>query len=279
MTAAIGAFNAFLTGAFGLVCAPFRSLAPIWPIALVSFATGVAMVWIFGKVSNQKAIRLVRNRIRGNLIGVGLFRNDVGLVLRLQARVLRDTLTYMRHSLVPMLVTIVPVVLIAIQLNLRFSVRPLHPGETAIVKATMRKDAALDATLLDATTAGGVAVDSPPVRIASEREISWRVRGVRPGAYLLALHSGNETLSKEIVVGDQTWRAVSAVRTGAGAMEMLLWPGEPPLPSSSPFESIELAYPALDIALFGWRVHWLVLFFVLSIAFGFALKGVLGVEV
>ena len=42
---------------------------------------------------------------------------------------------------------------------------------------------------------------------------------------------------------------------------------------------MEISYPVLDLTVFGWNVHWLLAFFVLSIAFGFAFKDALGVEV
>ena len=36
---------------------------------------------------------------------------------------------------------------------------------------------------------------------------------------------------------------------------------------------------ALAMPVFGWNIHWLVYFFVLSLAFGFAFKGVFGVQI
>ena len=139
----------------------------------ISFVSGVVMVWIFGKVSDQDTIRQVRERIRGNLIGVRLFQSDIGVVLQLQRRIFGDTFSYMRYALVPMVVLLVPVVLIMTQLNLRFAARPLEPGESAVIKA----------------------------------------------------------------------------------------------------------YPPLELGAFGWSINCLVAFFVLSLGFGFAFKGTLGVEV
>ena len=34
-----------------------------------------------------------------------------------------------------------------------------------------------------------------------------------------------------------------------------------------------------QVGIFGWGIHWLILFFVLSIAFGFALKDRFGVTI
>jgi hypothetical protein len=41
--------------------------------------------------------------------------------------------------------------------------------------------------------------------------------------------------------------------------------------------SIVVAYPEDAVSVFGWHVNWLVAFFVLSVAFAFALRGRMGV--
>ena len=121
-------FNNLVTRLFDLVLRPFGSLDPLWGLTAVSIVTGVLMLWIFGKVSNQEAIRTVRNRIRGNLIGIRLFGDDLGILFRLQGRILRQTAVYLGYSFVPLLVMIVPVVIILAQMNLRFSGRSMEPG-------------------------------------------------------------------------------------------------------------------------------------------------------
>lgn len=277
MSGLVKIVDIFLTGLFDILVWPFKSLAPIWPILFISFVAGIIMLWIFGKVSNQDAIKRIRDRIRGNLIGVRLFQDDIGVLLRLQGTILIDTLRYMKHSLVPMLIMIVPVLLIMIQLNLRFSVRPLAPDETTVLKVRVRDASALRGGLvLDASP--GFTVETPPVRIPSEREVAWRIRAGKAGRYTVKVRLGDEVVEKELVVGDG-WASVSPLRTGGGITENLLYPGESPLLPSLMIESVTVNYPNLDVTIFGFAIHWLVLFFALSIAFGFAFKGVLGVEV
>ncbi|HOE11024.1 MAG TPA: hypothetical protein PLQ35_08200 [bacterium] len=277
MVVAIGLLNGILTTVFEMVLWPFYSVDPIWGIIFISLLTGAIMVWIFGKVSNQDRVREIRNRIRGNLIAVRLFQYDLGVVFSLQGRILRDTLTYMQYSLVPMLILIVPVTFIIIQLNLHFSVRPMRVGERAIVTATMRDPAALKRNpVMEAPEA--IRVETPGVRVESAREISWRIICARDGKYPLRVRVGDEVVEKEIRVG-MDWGRVSEIRVGSSVLDMLLYPGEPSIPASSPVESIRVKYRPLELAVFGWHIHWLILFFVLSIVFGFALKGVMGVEV
>lgn len=276
MASAIDLLNRILTTTFDLVCRPFQMLSPIWALTAISFVTGVAMVWVFGRISNQDAIREIRDRIRGNLIGVRLYRHEVGVMLRLQGRIFRDTAAYMKHSVLPMLLLIVPVIFIMAQLNLRFAVRPLAVGEPAIVKAFVRDAALLDRSVaLDASS--GVRIETPPVRISSAREVAWRIRAVEPGRHDVTVRVGNETVETVIVAGPG-WGPVPQRRTGRGAIDVLLYPGERAIAATLPVEAIEIGYPALQMEAFSLPVDWLIGFFVLSLAFGYLLKGALGVE-
>ena len=70
MAALVDLGNAALTAAFDLVCLPLRPLPPMVGLAAVSGAVGVLLVWLFGRLSDQRRIREARDRIRGNLLGV-----------------------------------------------------------------------------------------------------------------------------------------------------------------------------------------------------------------
>ena len=277
MVTVIDITNRVLTPIFDLVCWPFLALPPIWAMTAISLVSGVVMVWIFGKVSDQDTIKRVREQIRGNLIGVRLFQSDIGIVLRLQRRIFGDTFRYMRYALVPMVVLLIPVVLIMTQLNLRFAARPLEPGEPALIKAYVRDSAVLEGEVsLDVPD--GITVETPGVRIPSTREVAWRVRVNASGDHRLRVRVGDQTVETRLIAGDQ-WGAVPQRRTGRGMFDTLLYPGEPPIPGNHPVEAVEIVYPPLELGIFGWSVNWLVAFFVLSLAFGFAFKDLLGVEV
>ncbi len=78
-------------------------------------------------------------------------------------------------------------------------------------------------------------------------------------------------------VGDD-WGAVAALRARS-LITALLYPGEPLLTPPDEIATIEVQYPPLILMLFGWPVHWLVIFLVLSLLTGFAFKRMLGVEI
>ena len=275
MTTVIYTLNQAMELLFSLLLWPFRTLAPIWGLSFVSVLTGILMVWVFGRVSNQQGIARVRDRIRGNLLGVRLYQHDVPVVLSLQGRILRDTLTYMNHSLAPMLVLLIPILLILVQLNYSFGFRPLLPGEATLFKATFSDSAVLEEPLR-LVAPDGIDVETPPVRIPTAGEVAWRIRVKAPGSHSVKLWVGGESVEKQVEVGSG-WRPVSPLKS-ARLADVLLYHGEEPLPAAAQVSSLELEYPPLSIRLLGWEVHWLVFFFVASIAAAFALKGPMGVQ-
>jgi uncharacterized membrane protein (DUF106 family) len=275
----MGAFISALTGLFDLVFLPFRSLHPVWGLTIVSLVTGLIMLWLWGKVSDQDAIKLVRDRIRGNLIAIRLFGDDLGLLFKLQGRIIGQTLVYMRYALFPMLILIIPVILILTQLHLRYEARPLLPDEQAVVKVELREDVPVDGAVRLEVPAG-VAVETPPVHAARIHEVSWRIRAEEPGEYELKVHTAGGVLGKELRVGEE-WGPTSPRRTGMGFLDLLLFSGEDPIPEASPVARIDVTYPAQDppLTVFGFGVHWLIFFFVASLAFGFLFKKPFGVEI
>ena len=279
MISIVSAFNTVLTFLFGLVYEPLKWLGPFWSLVGISWLSGIFMVWVFGKVSNQAAIQRTRDRLSGELIGLRLFKDDLRVFFGLQYQVLVWTLRYLRLSLVPMVILMMPTMLILIQLNYHYGLRPLRVGEQALVKVKLHDASALargaDITL---TAPGNLKIETDGVRIADLKEVCWRVRGVAPGRFDLTVSTGQEKVTKQMTVGGRL-EGVSSIRTGEGGLTALLYPGERPLPSQSSLASIEILYPELDISVLGKHVNWLILFLVVSLVFGYAFKGLLGVQI
>jgi len=265
--------NSVLTGLFDLFFRLFSS--PLWALTVFSVLTGVVMLWFFGRISNQAAIGTIRDRIRGDLIAIRLFGDDLGLMLRLQGQLLRDNAVFLKYALIPLLVMIVPFLFILAQLNLRYGASPLEPGATATVKVTLT-DAAMIERGVTLEAPAGVTVETQGVRVAQLREVAWRIRAQQPGRHRLLVHVGDEPVEKELRVGEE-WGSVSTLR-GKSFFDLLLYPGEPPIRSDA-VESIEITHEPLALALFGWSVNWIAFFILLSIIAGFALRRTLGVEI
>jgi hypothetical protein len=278
MTSLVGLINSVMVLLSGWFVSPFRGVHPIWPIAAISLITAVLMLWVFGKLSNQKAIRTVRQRIRGNLLAVRLYQHDVKTILHLQWRIFVDTFIYLRYSLGPFLVMVVPIVLVLAQIQLYFSVKPVEVNQSVVVKAVLKDPSVLTNANASLTVDNqSVEIETPPVRSMEEGEVAWRIKGLQPGRHRLVFQFGGSELEKELVVGDG-WTRVPFLRTSS-ALDAFLYPGEDLITAAQPFSELEVDYSALPILILGWDFHWLLLFFLLSLIFALILRRPMGVEI
>ncbi|HUT73267.1 MAG TPA: hypothetical protein VM221_00340 [Armatimonadota bacterium] len=270
--------NSIMNAIFDVILRPFAGLSPWYGIAAVSLVTGVVMLLVFRYTSNQRALRRAKDRIRAHLLEVRLYRDDMGVLLRAQKDILLNNLAYLGHSLRPVAVMIVPVVLILVQLNTRYGYRPPRPGEAVILAAWFEPGADLIAHPPRLIAPPGLKVETPALRMPALHEVDWRIGAERPGAYVVRLVTAAGEVEKRITVASG-WARVSPRRVGSGLWETLLNPGEAPLPAGAAVREITVGYAPAALPLWRWNVHWLVAFFVLSIAFGFALRGVFRVEI
>lgn len=278
--------NTLLARSFDVVLAPFRALPPIVGLIAVSLATAVAMLLIFRRTSDQKRLAAVKRQIHAAIFEIRLFNDDMRAIFRAQGEILRHNLTYLRLSLVPMLWMIVPLVLVIAQLQFHYGYDGLAPGQAVLLKAEVRESVALssviptEVSLASTADRREVAALEVPLQIEAQtravwipatREVIWRIAPREPGDYELRLRVGSEQFTKSIRVSNDVVRR-SPVRLEVGFLNQLLYPAEAPLPREAALTSISLAYPERDIQVLGWGIHWMIVYFVLSMVFAFALR-------
>jgi len=272
-------FNSFFGKIFDVLFIPFRNLSPWYGMVFISFLIGLFMLFVFRYTSNQQGIRRVKNRIKAHLLELRLFKDSFATSLKAQGSILRCNMRYIGFSARPMLVMIIPVILIIIQLYLWFDYQSLSLGEETILKVTLKEDYNPIKVNLILEPSSGFVVETPPLRLEEDREIDWRLRAKEKGVYDIVLVSDGQEIHKKIAIEEKPLSKIIPAKVGKNFFAQVLKPGEAPLPSNSPLESIEILYPSKRMNLFGWRIHWLIVFFVLTIVFGFAFKGVFKVEV
>lgn len=269
--------NAVLRIVFDVLLRPFRELPPLAGLLIVSLPVAVGMLLVFKATSDQKALDAVKRQIHACLFEIRLFNDDFRAILRAQSEVLRWNLRYLLLSLVPLAWMIVPLVLVVAQLQFHYGYRGLAPGESALVKVELQQaSGSKPSAALEAPQ--GLRVETPALWIPELRELAWRIRAESPGDYEINVKLGDVVETKSIVVSEAVRRR-SPIRVGPGWLDQLIYPAEPPLPGSSPIRSIIVTYPERDVEVFGWGLHWMVIFIVLSIAFAFLLRGPLKVTI
>ena len=212
---------------------------PLFTLIPISILSGVAALWIFGRLSNQCAIEKAKQRVAARLYELRLFVDEPKLIAQALGGLVHDNLRYLALTLLPGAAVAIPTFFLLIQLDGFYGYEPLQPGHTTLV--TVQSD---QATL---TVSDGFIVETPPVRIPERGQISWRVR---------VLRSASGTLRATLPGGPVTTR-ISAE------------PGLQRLTSRAP---IEIDYSVADS-------NWMLWFFVISMTAAFLLRRRLGVSI
>lgn len=255
---------------FDLLLSPFAMLPPLWGLFAISAIAGVFLVFIYGKVSNQRKLREVKRGIGAALFESILFRRDLKVSLGAQLRMLKGAGSYFLLALPPLAILLVPCVLLLAQLQVRYGLRPLHPGESTLLSVTAKEGV----DLRDLVVGPPQSLElSPPVRIPSLHEATWRVQPQVAGSYELTLPSLNAALPLEVAGVTPRLRPL----TSRAFWDRVLYPSDLALPES--LESISVVYPERDYSVLGVSMHWVILFFVVSLISGLGAAKALHIEV
>jgi hypothetical protein len=266
-----------LTKLFTLLLKPFEGGYALGGLIFISVLTGGVMLFLFRLTSNQQAMKEVKTKISAYFLELRLYSQDISNVIASQGKILRSNLTYMKLSLVPAVVMIVPVILVMVQLNLLYASIQLRPGETALVKVKVSEGFDVMRNRLDLECVGGVEKASPGVRIPSLNEVCWKIRLTERGVHSITLNSQAGKIQMPIY-GSGRLVPVYGMAKKASLGEAVWNPGSPTVPPEVPIESVEVTYRPMEFGLLGINLSWLWTFLIISFAFGLCLKFILKVE-
>lgn len=280
---ALAGINAALTVAFDAAFVLLGALPPLASLLLVSLATSAVMLLVVARTSNQPGMAATKRAMHAGLFEIRLFNDDLVAILRALGAVLRANGRYLLLSLVPLLWMIVPLVLAIAQLQAFYGYAGLEVGKPVLVKAERREGAGGATTGRGDSGAGPtleappeVRVETPAVQLAGSTELLWRIVPTAAGDYAITVRDGNRAATKTLVVSNGLARR-SPARVSPGFVDQLLYPSEPLLDDGSPVASITVAYPEPGIGVLGVGVHWMIFFFVVSMAGAFILARRFGV--
>jgi hypothetical protein len=271
--------NAALVTAFDVVLGPLMGLPPLVSLLLVSLVTAAAMLVVVARTSNQRAMIETKRGIHAALFEIRLYGDQPGLMLRAFGEVLVRHGRYLVLSLAPLAWMSVPLVLVIAQLQAFYGYAGLQTGVPALITVQLMADsgsAAAPVLVLEAPSAVGLETGAVP--LAGSNEIVWRIRPRREGTYALTFRESGAAVTKSLLVSPTPGRR-SPMIVAAGLADQALYPSEAPLPASSRIASIAVTYPEPGIDIFGWRMHWMIVYGVLSLACAFILARRFGVTI
>ena len=271
--------NQLLTGGAALFLAPFRN-HPTTGLMVWSTVTGIIMAYVFGKTSNQRALRRAADSIRAQLFAVKLFKEDLVVTFQCQLQLLKSTGARLLHSIPPMLVMFVPLLFVLTQLAMRYEFRPLRKSEQTVVTMRVKPDAWREIRDVELSSTEDIVVETKSLRDQRSSTIHWRVRANGADTSLLQWKVGDQTISKELPMSASptALRVANPMRPGNSMWDSILYPAEASLPSESPITSIEVELPPRETPILGWNVPWWATFFLVSMLVAFVAGKFMGVQ-
>ncbi len=269
-------FNSAIRAAVEGYVRLFGDAHPLVSLIPLSIAIGIAMLWVFGKTSNQKAIARQKKKVQAYLLELRLFGDDPGMLWKAQKALVIGNFKYIGLMFKPAIYLTLPMVVLLFHLDAVYGIAPIAEGRTAIVTVQAAGRLANTTPVPTLTAPAGVEIETPGVRALDEGQFSWRIRAnaVTDGALQFAWDG--KQWEKSITTGGGS-QYVSYHR-GSSALESIATPGEPLLHVEQ-IESVDITYPAIEIQTGDIRLHWLVWFLVVSMAAAYGLKGFFGVTV
>lgn len=267
----MAAVNALLARLVDGFLRPFEDASPLAGLAVVSLISAIGMLLVVRATSDQARVAAVKRALQACVFEIRLFNDDARAMLRALGEMLRHNLTYVRLAMVPVLWMTVPLGLLVVQLQFHYGYGGLDVGHQAVVKARLKNSSTAPSPQARLSAPPGIRIETPAVWIPSIREVAWRVAAEKPGDYVLTVQIGEDLFTKTVRVSGAVVRR-SPLRTEGRFLNQLLYPAEPPLPVGAEVESIAVTYPRRDVSVLGRGMHWMVVFFVLSMIFAFALR-------
>ena len=281
----MNAIQRFITASFDLVLQPLERLGMELALIVVSGVFGVLALLVFKHISPQASIRRAKDLIKGHMIEIRLYQDDLKLVTKAIGKVLWHNLRYVCLNFGPFIPLAIPFALVAGQLVARYGFEPIPVTEVA------KSQLAGEGHILSLAWSGGdkVRVSYPDgiVPLSELLQVPEHGRAFQefivqsPGQYEIGIERAGKTTVKRLWAGERTseghrYPAVQPLRTSN--WEQILWPAEASL---SHWDRVEFRYPESTL---GWLPGQgpggvllnLILF---SMLFGFIALKPLGVEI
>ncbi len=268
-------FNQIVTTIFNILFFPLQTLGRFWGLFLVAVLTGLLMLIILKKVSNQEGIHATKNRIKAHVLGARLYQHDASLSVRILGRLFLENGRYLLYALKPMLILMIPVTILIIQLSARYGYQPASLGKPILVRLVANDVDDLSTIRIIPST--DVRIDVTPLTIPALHEINWRIYPITAGVSTL-IFQYKETQEEKKMVTDGRWSVLSPRRLTA-SVRGFLYAAEPTLSSNSFAREISIEYDETKLSVAGVNIHWLVFFILVSLMTGVAAQRLFKVEI
>jgi hypothetical protein len=287
----MNAINRLTTAVFDVLLAPLEFFGDAVALILVSGIFGILALLVFKQISWQAGIKATKDKIKGHMIAIRIYQDDLAVVFGSVIKVLLRNLQYLGLNFGPIVPLLAPFVLILAQFVVRYAYQPLPvvseaelahrlPGRGTMVEVRSKKGHEAEFADLRLELPDNFRALSPLARSGAEGLAVQEIAAVAPGAGEIRLWIGDRVVgTKAIAAGDEVPRRLQPQRV-AGFWSAWLFPAEDTLEADSPISSVSFEYPERDLGMLpGGELGVMLTFLVASMAFGIAILKPLNIQI
>ena len=254
------ALNGLCNSLFNILFYPIEGLGALVVLTLVSIVFMPLSMLFFKRFSSQKGIAAAKGQIKGHMIAIRIYQDDLVVVAKSIVMVLYYNFKYLFLNFAPFLPLMAPFVIVVAQLVIRFGFAPipveerdlsgLLAGQGTMIEVQFADDAKQDALGLTVNLPDGLTALSPLVPIPTEGLAFMEVAATQAGAWDVEfVLAGGESVTKRVITGtmENAERLMQPERVNDFWMAWL-WPAEHTFGADSSFERIAIAYPDRELA-------------------------------
>ncbi len=246
--------------------------APAVSLVLLSFIIALLAITAFKYLSNQKAIKLSKNRLLAHLLEIHLFKDDIWSIFRSFRDIVFGTGRYLWHTLKPIAIIILPMVYLLILAEGYYAYTHIDNGDDVLLTLNAEKDIRELINDLEIEASDALTVHQPPFLSIADNQAVWTLsvqKDKRSDIKLnLLIHEQSYSLP---LVTDQAGLPVHPTIYSKNSIKRYMHPEQNPLEGLE-ISSITVDYKTRDISIAGFEWNWLLHIFAISILMGFALK-------
>lgn len=284
----MNAVNRLANSLFDLLLTPLELMGAEMALILTSGVIGIVALIAFKYISWQKGIKGTKDKIKGHMIAIRIYQDDLVVVFQSVIKVLLRNLQYLSLNFGPFVPLAIPFVFVVAQFVTRYSFDGI-PVETldSSVLAGHGTELSVEFSADQRNAADGLSIELPDgvvalsglVRDGQNGVAFMEVAATQPGVHEVVFVLADGTRETKLLVAGEATRTMQPERVKS-VFASLLWPAEPSFASDSAFERISFVYPDSNL---GWLPGGvggvLLVFLIASMAFGILVLKPLGIQI
>lgn len=271
MPAAISALTRF----FDFILLPLGTKNSFPGLLSGSVISALIVLWAYRLFSRTERTKKIKNRIKAHILSLRLYRDFPATIVGSLTGSLWGTAKYFAWNLLPIMISLPLLLMIFVQMDIRFGRRPFQIGEEAVVRVRFSTE----------TPAGRWTLDSgeywrqviPPVYIPLLQETDWRIQARKNGKAVLSFTGNGESVKTEIETGVH-FVALKRRHSNSFSFYDFIDPPGAMLKKDGPIESISFHYPRRSLRQGPLTLSWIYSYLLIMIIVIAVLKNRFGVE-